>query len=88
MNNSHFQSLLQIDFLTKGDINSADVDHAIKTALPKLADFVQEGISNGESLDKTVDILHKMTSLADASNVSIESAVCSLSKSCCCVSLK
>uniref|UniRef100_K1RZC1 Latrophilin-2 n=1 Tax=Magallana gigas TaxID=29159 RepID=K1RZC1_MAGGI len=67
--------IAQIDFLTKGDINSADVDHAIKTALPKLADFVQEGISNGESLDKTVDILHKMTSLADASNVSIESAI-------------
>lgn len=59
----------------------------IKTALPQLADFVQEGISNGESLDKTVDILHKMTSLADASNVSIQPAVCSLSKSCSCVSI-
>lgn len=62
----------QIGFLTKGEINSANVDHVIKTALPKLADFVEEGISNGESLDKTVDILHKMTSLADASNVSIQ----------------
>ena len=51
------------------------MDHVISTALPKLADVVQEGISSADSLDRTVDILQKMTSVADDANVSIHTTV-------------
>ncbi|XP_022291430.2 adhesion G protein-coupled receptor L2-like [Crassostrea virginica] len=61
----------QIDYLTEGNVIGVDVDHVISTALPKLADVVQEGISSADSLDRTVDILQKMTSVADDANVSI-----------------
>ncbi|XP_062572842.1 adhesion G protein-coupled receptor B1-like isoform X2 [Saccostrea cucullata] len=60
----------EINLLAEGT-EPSDIHHVIKTALPKIAAVVRDGISNAESLDRTVDIIHKMANLADASNVTL-----------------
>ncbi|XP_048765407.2 adhesion G protein-coupled receptor B1-like isoform X2 [Ostrea edulis] len=61
----------EVAFLAKGNSDDVNVEHVLRTALPKIADVASDGISNARSLDRTVDIIHKMATIADASNVTI-----------------
>ncbi|XP_061176832.1 adhesion G protein-coupled receptor L4-like isoform X2 [Saccostrea echinata] len=61
----------EINLLAEGMTKPSDIHHVIKTALPKIAAVVKDGITNAQSLDRTVDIIHKMATKAEASNVTL-----------------